>query len=107
MAQHAYYTAASSIHGKGVFAGRDFVRGDVIGVFEGEETADDGEHVLWIDDEATGRIYGLRGTNDLRYVNHSSKPNAEFDGEQLVALRAIRADDEITFHYGDAWNDVL
>ena len=106
MARRAYYTGASSIHGKGVFAGRDFVEGDLIGVFEGEETGEDGEHVLWIDDEESGRIYGLRGTNDLRFVNHSSRPNAEFDGERLIALSAIHTDEEITFHYGDAWNDV-
>ena len=42
----------------------------------------------------------------LRFLNHASKPNAEFDGDRLYARRVIRKDEEITFHYGEEWEDV-
>jgi hypothetical protein len=34
-----------------------------------------------------------------RFLNHSCDPNAMFRGRTLVAIREIRAWDEITFHY--------
>lgn len=34
-----------------------------------------------------------------RFLNHSCDPNAMFRGRALVAIRGIRAWDEITFHY--------
>jgi hypothetical protein len=34
-----------------------------------------------------------------RFLNHSCRPNAAFDGPVLVALAALRAGDEITFDY--------
>ena len=39
----------------------------------------------------------------LRFVNHTSKPNAEFFGRDLYATKTIRAGDEITIHYGEEW----
>lgn len=91
----------SSIHGRGLFAARAFRRGDVIGVFEGVRTRRAGPHVLWLDERE-----GVRGTNDLRYVNHAARPNAAFDGVELVALRAIPAGSEITHDYGPDWDDL-
>ena len=44
--------------------------------------------------------------NDLRFLNHSSRPNAEFRGQHLYAVRNIQSGDEVTFHYGDDWEDV-
>ncbi len=38
--------------------------------------------------------------NQLRYLNHSPKPNAEFEGAELYAIRAIKPGEEITFDYG-------
>ena len=34
-----------------------------------------------------------------RFLNHSCEPNAAFDGLNLVAIRTIRASDQITFDY--------
>ena len=91
------YVAESGIHGKGLFARRDIKKGEFIGTFEGPPAKRNGSHVLWIyyGDEYEGR----RGMNALRYVNHSEKPNAEFDDFDLYAVKAIRMHAEITIDY--------
>jgi len=92
----------SPIHGRGVFARRRFRKGAYIATFSGRETRTDGTHVLWILDEHDNEI-GIEGRNELRFLNHSSTPNAEFLGPDLYAIRNIQPDHEITFHYGDEW----
>lgn len=94
----------STIHGAGLFAEERIQKGRVIGHFEGTRTTRDGIHVIWIEDE-DGTQYGLRLNGPLRYINHAKRPNAEFQGERVVAIRTIRPDEEITCHYGDDWSD--
>ncbi len=94
----------SPIHGKGVFAKESIGEGTVIGVYEGPEVERDGAYVLWVECD-DGSFYGIEGRNELRYLNHSSSPNSDFDDEELSAVRAIAPGDEITLHYGDAWAD--
>jgi SET domain-containing protein len=100
-----YRVKRSVIHGRGVFAERELRRSDWIGTFEGVPTTRDGTHVLWTFEE-DGTEHGVRGTSGLRFLNHSSRPNAEFRDLELHALRRIRVEEEITIHYGDAWEDV-
>ncbi len=95
----------SPIHGKGLFAERRFRKGAYIATFEGVRTGEDGMHVLWIIDDE-GREVGLEGRNALRFLNHSSDPNAEFVGADLFAIRNIQPGTEVTFHYGEAWEEV-
>jgi SET domain-containing protein len=94
----------SSIHGKGLFARTRIRRNAHIADFEGDHTQRDGTHVLWVD-EGDGWI-GIRGRNELRFLNHSPNPNAEFRGRALHATRNIQPGDEITFHYGDEWEEI-
>jgi len=101
-----YYVADSPIHGKGLFANTRIKQDTLIGVFEGRRTTRDGLHVLWIIEE-DGTTYGIAAENDLKYANHSSKPTAELNGEEMFALRDILPGEEITFHYGDDWDDVV
>jgi len=98
----------SGIHGKGLFATRKIAKHAVIGTYQGPkiyDDADDGDHVLWIEDH-DGSIYGVDGKNDLRYVNHSTKANVVFEGEELLAMRDIKKGEELTHHYGDDWLDL-
>jgi SET domain-containing protein len=95
----------SPIHGKGLFARRRFRKDAYISTFEGTRTKQDGMHVLWIIDDEDNEV-GIRGENALRFLNHSSKPNAEFRGAGLHAVRNIQPGEEVTFHYGDDWEDV-
>ncbi len=99
------YVEESPIHGKGCFAARPFKKGEVIGFYEGPPSDKDGTYVLWVSQE-DGSWKGIDGKNDLRYLNHKKKCNAEFDGNRLVAIKAIRTNQEITFHYGEEWEDI-
>jgi len=94
------YVAASPIHGRGCFARIGFELGELIGTFIGPLVDEDGPHVLWVCDAESGEVVGRIGTNLLRWVNHSDDPNAEFDGFDLYARRAIVRDEEITCDYG-------
>ena len=91
------YVALSPIHGKGLFAKDRIVRGTYLGTYQGPTAKKNGTHVLWVytDTGFTGR----RGLNKLRYLNHSNRPNAEFDGFELYAIKTIAADAEITIDY--------
>ena len=94
----------SPIHGRGVYALRRFRTGSYIGTFRGVETKEDGIHVLWITDEE-GEQTGIEGTNELRFLNHDSEPNAEFIGLDLFALRNIQPGREIMIDYGEEWKE--
>lgn len=91
------YVAASPIHGKGLFASQRLQRGLYVGTYLGPEAQRNGSHVLWIED-GDGWI-GRRGLNRLRYLNHSARPNAEFDGFDLFVIRTIQPHEEITIDY--------
>lgn len=95
------YVERSPIHGWGLFASERLPRGVFIGTYLGPAAKRNGSHVLWVED-GDGWI-GRRGFNRLRYLNHSKRPNAEFDGFHLYARRAIQPDEEITIDYG--WDD--
>lgn len=92
------YVARSPIHGRGLFAKRRIRSGSYIGTYEGKPTQRDGTYVLWLYD-ADGSAVGQRGTNALRFLNHSDAPNAELHELDLYALRAISPDEEITIDY--------
>ena len=92
----------SPIHGKGVFARRRLRKGGYIGTFEGRPTRSDGIYVLWVFDEDDQEV-GVEGRNELRFLNHSVVPNAEFLGLDLHATRNIQPGHEVTIHYGEAW----
>ncbi len=96
------FVARSPIHGRGVYAYREILADEWIGTFKGVPVKRDGHYVLWVD-RGNGKFSALEGRNHLRFVNHSSDPNAEFDGVELYALRAIAPEEEITIDYGDDW----
>jgi SET domain-containing protein len=93
----------SRIHGRGLFALQRFRRDEYIGTFRGTRTRRNGRYVLWLiaDDD---RFHGIRGENELRFINHADRPNADFYGVDLYATRSIRPGDEITIDYG-AWEE--
>ena len=95
MARGRIYVARSSIHGRGVFAAETFKRGERIAAALGTPTETNGPHVLWVPGDG-GSYQGLKVVNHLRYLNYSPKANAGFWGVELYAIRAIRAEEEIT-----------
>jgi uncharacterized protein len=112
----------SGVHGRGLFAARDIRRGErvmeyvgkKVGKREGQRRTD----AQW----ARRRIYvfelndrydidGGVPWNKARLANHSCEPNCESQIERghiwIVALRNIRAGDEITYDYNFPVEDDL
>lgn len=103
---HKVEVRNSPIHGKGVYAKKKIKGGAKIGTYHGDPAKEDDTYVLWVTDE-DGIEYGVDGTTDLKFLNHSGQPNAEFDGDELYALRDIKSGEEITFHYGEIFEEWL
>lgn len=93
----------SPIHGRGVFARVDIPAFTYIGRYEGTATDEDGMHVLWLYDDTLEAWVGIDGDNEMRFLNHSDDPNAEWSDVDLYATRWIAKGEEITFDYG--WGD--
>lgn len=98
--ENLYYVGESEIHGRGLYARVDIDEGDYMGTYFGPEAAENGSHVLWIENDG-GKWVGRDGINMLRYINHSREPHAVFYGFDLYAVRKIFADEEITIDYGE------
>jgi len=96
------YNADSKIHGTGAFANKKIKEGEYIGTYHGPKTQQNDTYVLWIydlDDEESAQ--GIDGQNLLRYLNHSTQPNCEFNELDLYALQDIEKGQELTFDYGE------
>jgi len=93
-----FYVKDSGIHGKGLFASKNIRVGETIGNIKYKPTDQDGPYVLWIAEQ------GILVDSDLKYINHSPRPNACYcDDLEVVALKNIKKDEEITHDYGDDW----
>jgi len=96
--KNKFYVKDSGIHGKGLFAKKGIKSGEVIGSIKFKPTDKDGPYVLWLDGQ------GVLVESDLKYINHSGKPNACYcDDLEVIALKKINKDEEITHDYGDDW----
>lgn len=94
----------SAVHGRGLFARASIGAGEFIGRYDGPATEEDGMHVLWVEQD-DGRWVGIDGDNEMRFLNHSEQPNAEFDGLDCYALTDIGAGEEILIDYGPWFTD--
>jgi len=93
--RNSTFVANSDIHGKGLFAARRIPAGAEIGRVRTRPAEADGSYVLWLSETE-----GVEVTCDLRYINHSDRPNAcYYDDLSVVALRDIEAGEEITHDY--------
>lgn len=89
------YVEESPIHGKGLFAAKSIKAGVVLGRLHGMLTDEDGTYVLWLNKHT-----GLEITNEFRFINHDSNPNCALTDTEVVTLRAIEEDEELTHDYG-------
>lgn len=92
----------SPLHGRGLFATKHIPAGEVIGwlkIKKAKKSKLDGPYVLWVDGKKPVRV-----TCDLRFINHSNKPNAVYyDDLSVMSLRDIQPGEEIVHNYmGDA-----
>ncbi|ASK33925.1 SET domain-containing protein [Alloalcanivorax mobilis] len=91
----------SPIHGRGLFARADIPRETLLGRVKTQPAKGNGPYVLWIDDQGEERY---RVLCDLRFINHGKKPNvAYYDDLTVVALKRIKAGQELLHDYGEEW----
>ncbi len=96
--------------GLGLFASRDFKKGEMIIEYTGEKITEDeanqrgGKYLFELNDQWT--IDGKGRENLARYINHSCKPNAkpEIDDSEehiyIYSTKKISAGEEIVYNYG-------
>jgi SET domain-containing protein len=105
----------SRVHGRGVFATRDIRKGEVIGEYVGERISHaeanwryrnrdpDDNHTFLFTVSSRTVIDATREGNATRFINHRCDPNCEPQIRRgrvfIVAIRAIRAGDELGFEY--------
>lgn len=91
----------SEVHGRGLFASRDIPRNTELGQCKVKRAKGSGPYVLWLDDEGEERY---RVLCDLRFINHNKRANvAYYDDLTVVALKKIKAGDELFHDYGEEW----
>ncbi|WCL48219.1 SET domain-containing protein [Leptospira sp. GIMC2001] len=107
--------------GMGLFPKVNLKKGDHIGFYTGKILDDDqansdryveSRYLLWICKDWW--IYGEgKQSNYTRYINHSEKPNAElivsvrWKTARFIAMKAVKAGDELFFDYGkDYWDNM-
>ncbi len=98
----------SKIHGKGVFADRNFKKGEIVipHVFK-DITKKEYEKLPREEKDCVG-IMGKTHRLFLtptKYVNHSCNPNTMATGDKDIAIRDIKKGEEITNYYEDEDSD--
>ncbi|MDB5264591.1 MAG: protein-lysine N-methyltransferase [Parcubacteria group bacterium] len=98
------YVKESSIEGRGIFASRNFKRGEIIFILKGKlkkwhvkdkSTAQEGPN--WV---GVGKDTWIDPAYPFLYMNHSCNPNMGIKGRvTFVALRNIKKGEEVTIDY--------
>jgi hypothetical protein len=83
----------SSVHGKGVFANKEYPEGCEVAYFRGYEVYKDTRSSLTLE----GRK--IEPTGPLKYLNHSCNPNCYFRGRTLVTKRRVLPGEELNVDY--------
>src|ERR1035437_10055222 len=94
----------SSIDGNGIFATRDFKKGDIVFILKGKihtyinkNIKDTFEHPDWV---GTGKNTWIDPIREYHFINHSCNPNMGTKGKvTFCALMDIKKGDELTFDY--------
>jgi hypothetical protein len=75
------------------------------------DTADDLDTRYLFEINTRWTIDGASRKNTARYINHSCRPNAEVyfvkHAIKIRAIKNIKAEDEITYHYGRNYVDAF
>jgi len=106
----------SGVHGKGVFAGQDILKGETIIEYVGEiisaqEAEDrhphdpkDPNHTFYFQIDEDRVIDALHGGNSARWINHCCTPNCKPEVDEgrvfIKAKKNIAAGEELNYDYG-------
>jgi SET domain-containing protein len=94
----------SKIQGKGVFAARDFTKGEIVLKWHPRSlNTDDVNQIPKKDLKYAAKIDGkyFLQQSPERYVNQSCEPNTFAKNKCDIALRDIKRGEEITTNYGE------
>lgn len=88
----------------GLFAGRNFKKGEVIGYFQIVPVPEELEsaHTMWLDSDNLVLVI-----NDVKYANHSASPNCDASGLLLYAARDVKKDEELFWDYGEEFEESI
>lgn len=105
------YVGQSSIHGKGVFAKKNFKKGEVVFIFKGEiyNRVNKNKNDTYSNPNSIGfdKNKWIDPVGEFQYINHSCNPNMGIKGKvTFVALRDIKMDEELTFDYSIIEEDI-
>ena len=94
----------SKIKGKGVFALRDFKKGETVIIWHPESIISKEEISSLSENEQNHTTYAGNGKyyvvgSPERFVNHSCEPNTYVKGKKDIALKCIKKGEEITTDY--------
>lgn len=97
----------SKIHGKGVFANKDFKKGEIVIKWQPKILKKSDVVKLTKKQKTYVHIsYGkpLLMSYPEKFVNHSDRPNTKAKGHSDVAIRNITKGEEITTNYGKKYS---
>jgi SET domain len=104
---HNVYTRQSAIAGLGIFATRKFGTGSTIAYLTGELKLGDYQSSFGPNWVGIGNKAWIDPDYPFSHTNHSCEPNTAFGPNfALVALKDIKADEEITFDYSTTEADL-
>ena len=86
---------SKQIDGLGLFATKQYNKGDTIFVLKGQETNYPTRESIYVGNNT--HILDQMG----QYINHSFEPTTQIVGYNVVALIDINENDEITFNYNE------
>lgn len=105
------FVGKSKASGKGVFAGKDFKKGQTVAIAQGKiikinpktQSAPDGDYLMGVGKNTWIEIKdGL-----VQFLNHSCNPNLGIKGKvTFVAMKNIKKGEELTFDYSISEEDV-
>ncbi len=111
------FVVKRSSAGLGLFANRDYKKGELVIEYTGEKITDEeaqrrgGKYLFELNDEWT--LDGKGREHTARYINHSCAPNCRpelTDDETQVFIytkRTIKAGEEFTYNYGKYYFDMI
>ena len=83
------------IGGLGLFATKQYPKGDIIFVLKGEETNYPTRESIYVGNNT--HVLDQMG----QFINHSFEPTTQIQGYNIVALVDVNINDEITFNYNE------